>query len=107
MRRTNNNEESKRIWNDLDVVLKSHDCPFIVQCLGYFITDADVWICMELMETCFDKLTRKSNQPVPENILGKVTVAVMSTIPPISMHTFTAFRKPNRFFSKHFVSNRR
>lgn len=81
MRRTNNNEETKRIWTDLDVVLKSHDCPFIVHCLGYLYNDADVWICMELMETCFDKLTKKSNQPVPENILGKVTVAVISQIP--------------------------
>lgn len=61
---------------DIDVVLKSHDCPYIVHCLGCFITEADVWICMELMATCFDKLMKKSKQPVPEPILGKVTVAV-------------------------------
>ena len=24
---------------DLDVVLKSHDCPYIVQCFGTFITN--------------------------------------------------------------------
>lgn len=76
MRRTNNSEEEKRIIMDIDVVLKSHDCPYIVHCLGCFITDADVWICMELMATCFDKLTKKSHQPVPEAILGKITVAV-------------------------------
>lgn len=78
MRRTNNSEEEKRIIMDIDVVLKSHDCPYIVHCLGCFITDADVWICMELMSTCFDKLTKKSHQPIPESILGKVTVAVSS-----------------------------
>lgn len=78
MRRTGNNEENKRIIMDIDVVLKSHDCPYIVQCLGCFITEADVWICMELMATCFDKLLKKSNLPVPEYILGKVTVAVSS-----------------------------
>lgn len=61
---------------DIDVVLKSHDCPYIVHCLGCFITKADVWICMELMATCFDKLTKKTHQPVPEPILGKITVAV-------------------------------
>lgn len=78
MRRTGNMEENKRIITDLDVVNKC-DCPYIVHCLGCFITEADVWICMELMATCFDKLTKKSLQPVPEPILGKVTVAVSQT----------------------------
>lgn len=76
MRRTGNPEENKRILMDLDIVLKSHDCPYIVQCLGYFITDPDVWICMELMTMCFDKVLKKIKQPVPEKILGKITVAV-------------------------------
>lgn len=76
MRRTGNTEENKRILMDLDVVLKSHDCKYIVQCLGCFITDPDVWICMELMAMCFDKLLKLSKMPVPEEILGKVTVAV-------------------------------
>ena len=38
MRRSGNREENKRIIMDLDVVLKSHDCPYIVQCLGTIIT---------------------------------------------------------------------
>lgn len=80
MRRTSNSEEEKRIITDIDVVLKSHDCPYIVHCLGCFITDADVWICMELMATCFDKLTKKTREPVPEPILGKITVAVSSQL---------------------------
>lgn len=65
---------------DIEVVLKSHDCPYIVHCFGCFITEADVWICMELMATCFDKLLKRSKRPVPEAILGKVTVAV-SVVP--------------------------
>lgn len=73
---------------DIDVVLKSHDCPYIVHCLGCFITEADVWICMELMATCFDKLMKKSKQPVPEPILGKVTVAV----------SVSASLRPSTFF---------
>ncbi|XP_055299890.1 dual specificity mitogen-activated protein kinase kinase hemipterous-like isoform X2 [Sitodiplosis mosellana] len=80
MRRTNNSEEEKRIIMDIDVVLKSHDCPYIVHCLGCFITEADVWICMELMATCFDKLTKKTHQPVPEAILGKITVATVKAL---------------------------
>ncbi|XP_072347383.1 dual specificity mitogen-activated protein kinase kinase 7 isoform X3 [Scyliorhinus torazame] len=39
MRRSGNKEENKRILMDLDVVLKSHDCPYIVQCYGTFITN--------------------------------------------------------------------
>lgn len=76
MRRSGNAEENKRIIMDLDVVLKSHDCPYIVQCLGCFITESDVWICMELMATCLDKLLKRSRQAIPEEFLGKVTVAV-------------------------------
>lgn len=76
MRRTGNDEETKRITMDLDVVLKSHDCPYIVQCLGCFITEADVWICMELMSTCFDKLQKRTQRPIPEAILRHVTEAV-------------------------------
>lgn len=80
MRRTGNTEENKRILMDLDVVLKSHDCQYIVQCLGCFVRDPDVWICMELMEMCFDKLLKLSKKPVPEKILGKVTVATVKAL---------------------------
>ncbi|XP_014093137.2 dual specificity mitogen-activated protein kinase kinase hemipterous [Bactrocera oleae] len=80
MRSTGNDEENNRILMDLDVILNSHDCPYIVHCLGYFVNIPDVWICMELMSMCFDKLLRRSKQPVPENILGKVTVATVHAL---------------------------
>ncbi|GLG97080.1 Dual specificity mitogen-activated protein kinase kinase hemipterous [Gryllus bimaculatus] len=80
MRRSGNSEENKRIIMDLDVVLKSHDCPFIVQCLGCFITESDVWICMELMATCFDKLLKRLRKAIPEDILGKVTYATVKAL---------------------------
>jgi mitogen-activated protein kinase kinase 7 len=76
MRRTGNHDELKRIVMDLDVVLESNDCPYIVTCLGCFIWQSDVWICMELMSTCLDKLLKKYRQPIPEDILGKIAVAV-------------------------------
>lgn len=76
MRRSGNSDENKRITMDIEVVLKSDDCPFIVQCVGCFILEADVWICMELMDTCFDKLLKRLRKPIPEHILGKVTLAV-------------------------------
>jgi len=80
MRRTGNSEETKRIVMDMDVVLKSHDCREIVVCLGCFITASDVWICMELMATCFDKLLKHLKAPVPENICGKVAVATLNAL---------------------------
>ncbi|KAM3957045.1 LOW QUALITY PROTEIN: hemipterous [Aphomia sociella] len=80
MRRSGNSEETKRILMDLDVVVRSHDCPYIVRCLGCFVTDSDVWICMELMETCFDKLLKRLAAPIPEAILGKVTVATVNAL---------------------------
>ena len=73
-------DENKRILMDLDVVLKSHDCPYIVRCFGCFITESDVWICMELMSTCFDKLIKRLKKPIPEPILGKITVSVSLSV---------------------------
>lgn len=91
MRRTNNDEETKRITMDLDVVLKSHDCPYIVQCLGCFITEAEVWICMELMATCFDKLQKRTQSSIPESILRHVTEAVIEIINYISKSYYLRF----------------
>ena len=33
---------------------------------------------MELMATCLDKLTKRYRKPIPEDILGKISVAVSS-----------------------------
>ncbi|XP_028908053.1 dual specificity mitogen-activated protein kinase kinase 7 isoform X2 [Ornithorhynchus anatinus] len=82
MRRSGNKEENKRILMDLDVVLKSHDCPYIVQCFGTFITNTDVFIAMELMGTCAEKLKKRIQGPIPERILGKMTVAPERIDPP-------------------------
>lgn len=80
MARTGNREENKRIMMDLEVVQKSHDCPHIVTCFGTFVTESHFWICMELMETCFDKLKKKINGPLPENIIGKLSVSVVKAL---------------------------
>jgi len=80
MRRSGSFEDNKRIIMDLDVVIKSHSCPYIVGCVGTFIMPNDVWICMELMATCLDKLLKRFQEPIPERILGKVTVATVSAL---------------------------
>lgn len=43
MRRTGNKDENKRILMDLDVVLKSHDCPYIIQCYGAIVTNVGIF----------------------------------------------------------------
>jgi mitogen-activated protein kinase kinase 7 len=44
MRRSGNKEENKRIIMDMDVVLKSHNCPYIVQCIGIYITSVSTFL---------------------------------------------------------------
>lgn len=80
MGRTPIMEEQKRILMDLDVIMKCNDCPFIVQCYGLFITQSDVYVCMELMGTCLEKLLRTTKTPVPEPILGKVALSVVKAL---------------------------
>ena len=41
MKRTDNEEESKRIFMDLEVISKCGDCPYIVKYFGYIIE----WVC--------------------------------------------------------------
>lgn len=50
--------------------------------VSYFVPfQGDVWICMELMDTSLDKFYKKvieKGKTIPEDILGKITVAVRS-----------------------------
>lgn len=43
---------------------------------NHVLLQSEVWICMELMSTCLDKLLKKTRRPIPEKILGKMAVAV-------------------------------
>uniref|UniRef100_A0A8C1RE17 Dual specificity mitogen-activated protein kinase kinase 7 n=1 Tax=Cyprinus carpio TaxID=7962 RepID=A0A8C1RE17_CYPCA len=97
MRRTGNKDENKRILMDLDVVLKSHDCPYIIQCYGAIVTNTDVFIAMELMGTCAEKLKKRIQGPIPEAILGKMTVALNLT---------DLFLSCSSSFQKHGVIHR-
>lgn len=80
MRRSGNEDDTKRIANDLDVLLKCCNCDHIVQCYGYMIKETEVWIFMELMSSCFEKLLNKTRAPFPEPILGKVAVATVKAL---------------------------
>lgn len=79
MRRTPNDEENKRIYMDLQVVLEC-ECDNIVRCCGYFRKESEVWICMELMTTCFDKLLKTRKRPLPENFVGAIAASAVKAL---------------------------
>lgn len=73
---------------DLDVSMRSGDCPYTVHFYGALFRDGDVWICMEVMETSLDKFYPKifvANKKFPEEFLGKIAYSVS-----IKMHNKTS-----------------
>ncbi|PWA17633.1 hypothetical protein CCH79_00008367 [Gambusia affinis] len=89
IRATVNTLEQKRLLMDLDISMRTVDCFYTVTFYGALFREGDVWICMELMDTSLDKFYKKvfqKGQTIPEDILGKITVAVclslQNPIPP-------------------------
>ncbi|GLV39415.1 licorne [Carabus blaptoides fortunei] len=80
---TVNSQEQKRLLMDLDISMRSSDCPYTVQFYGALFREGDVWICMEVMDTSLDKFYAKvyrNNRVIPEPILGKIALAVVSAL---------------------------
>ncbi|XP_050302294.1 dual specificity mitogen-activated protein kinase kinase 6 [Anthonomus grandis grandis] len=80
---TVNTQEQKRLLMDLDISMRSSDCPYTVQFYGALFREGDVWICMEVMDTSLDKFymkVYKNGRKIPEHVLGKVTLAVVSAL---------------------------
>ena len=65
---------------DLGVMMKSRTCPYIVRYLGAVQSDASVWIVMELMLGCFEKILKNLRLPIPVPVLGSLTVSVVSAL---------------------------
>ncbi|XP_075144817.1 dual specificity mitogen-activated protein kinase kinase 4 [Haematobia irritans] len=84
IRSTVDEKEQKQLLMDLEVVMKSNDCNFIVQFYGALFKEGDCWICMELMDTSLDKFYKyifeHKNQRIPESILAKITVATVHAL---------------------------
>ncbi|KAF4522067.1 hypothetical protein B566_EDAN004050 [Ephemera danica] len=83
IRSTVDEKDQKQLLMDLGVVMKTC-CPYIVQFYGALFKEGDCWICMELMDASLDKFYKfiyeRLNQRVPENILGKITVATVKAL---------------------------
>ncbi|VDK46585.1 unnamed protein product [Cylicostephanus goldi] len=66
---------------DLRILSRAYDCPHIVHSYGYIITENEVMICMEAMATCLDLLLKRTNNaPIPEPIVGKMSVSVVKAL---------------------------
>lgn len=80
---TVNNEEQRRLVMDLDVIMRSTSCPYIVQFYGALFREGDVWICMEEMEASLDHLYKKVKQHderIPEHVLGRIVLSVVRAL---------------------------
>uniref|UniRef100_A0A3B4UG08 mitogen-activated protein kinase kinase n=1 Tax=Seriola dumerili TaxID=41447 RepID=A0A3B4UG08_SERDU len=83
IRATVNSLEQKRLLMDLDISMRTVDCFFTVTFYGALFREGDVWICMELMDTSLDKFYKKvidKGKTIPEDILGKITVAIVKAL---------------------------
>ncbi|VEL35171.1 unnamed protein product [Protopolystoma xenopodis] len=84
IRSTLNEREQKNTLKDLDVVMNSANCRHIVQFFGALFKEGDCWICMEMMDTSLDKfyrfVYRHMCSRIPEPVLGKITVAMVSAL---------------------------
>jgi len=84
IRSTVDEKEQNRLLMDLDVVMRSSDCQYIVKFYGALFWEGDCWICMELMSTSLDKFYRfvygKKKSRIPEEILGKIAEATVKAL---------------------------
>ncbi|XP_025052032.1 dual specificity mitogen-activated protein kinase kinase 6 isoform X1 [Alligator sinensis] len=83
IRATVNSQEQKRLLMDLDISMRTVDCPFTVTFYGALFREGDVWICMELMDTSLDKFYKHvidKGLTIPEDILGKIAVSIVKAL---------------------------
>nr|CAD7569304.1 unnamed protein product [Timema californicum] len=100
IRSTVDEKEQKQLLMDLEVVMKSNECPYIVQFYGALFKEGDCWICMELMDTSLDKFYKfiyeQLKQRIPEAILGKITVATVKALNYLKEQLKIIHRDPER-----------
>ncbi|XP_004527346.1 dual specificity mitogen-activated protein kinase kinase 6 [Ceratitis capitata] len=80
---TVNRNEQKRLLMDLDISMRSSDCPYTVHFYGALFREGDVWICMEVMDTSLDKFYPKvfrNNLTMEESVLGKIAMSVVNAL---------------------------
>lgn len=80
---TLNSKEQKRLLMDLEVNMRTGNCPYTVRFYGALFREGDVWICMEVMDTSLDKFYKSvynNGKSIPEDILGKIAFSVVKAL---------------------------
>lgn len=72
-------EEQKRVMMDLNV-MSVHMSPHIVTYYGSAIWNNEVWVFMELMTTCLQRLFNRLQSPLPEDIVCKMAVSIVKAL---------------------------
>lgn len=83
IRDTVNNQETRRVLMDLNVSMRLSNYPYTIHFYGALYKEGDVWICMELMRTSFDKFYKavaEKDKIIPETVLGKIVFSVVSAL---------------------------
>lgn len=80
---TVNTQEQRRLLMDLNISMRTIECPYTVHFYGALFRDGDVWICMEVMDTSLDNFYAavfRHGRQMPEAILGKIAFAVVHAL---------------------------
>jgi len=84
IRSTVDEREQKHLLKELDIVMNSGDCPYIVMFYGALFKEGDCWICMELMSTSLEKLYKtvhhRLHETIPEDIIGRIGLSVVKAL---------------------------
>ena len=84
IRSTVDEREQKSLLTELQVVMKSQSCPFIVEFFGAIFKEGDCWICMQLMDISLDKFYKfiynVEADTIPEAVLCLITSAVVRAL---------------------------
>ncbi|XP_065065810.1 dual specificity mitogen-activated protein kinase kinase 4-like [Rhopilema esculentum] len=84
IRSTVDEREQKHLLKELDIVMNSGDCPYIVMFYGALFKEGDCWICMELMSTSLEKLYKtvhhRLKETIPEDIIGRIGLCVVKAL---------------------------
>ncbi|XP_055352417.1 dual specificity mitogen-activated protein kinase kinase sek-1-like isoform X2 [Paramacrobiotus metropolitanus] len=81
---TDDPEKMKCLRKDLevnsDIRQRYGKCPYLVHSFGDLFWEGELWICMELMDTCLEKFYKsvfRLNQRLPEDVIAYIAYAVV------------------------------
>ena len=84
MLRTGRSEKDTQIKRELQSIMKTWDLSieYIIRFIGYMISDYEIWVMMEVMDTCFGKLLDLlgEKESIPEHVIGSLSASVVKAL---------------------------